>query len=201
MINCGAIMSFVLSCLLSFLLSSFLPSFLLCHGFLPPPDCLNIYSVYILSLCQRAPLTLRSVSTSKICFAPVNSAAVFVYCTSLYILVLLSQSVSWLALRVGSGVMDSDAGQDTGSRCSLLGGTAEASERTQSGLGRFWPLAGKGLFQWENPMATWPPRSNPAGGQIRLKFNLELCYFCFVTHFSTVIVRDDIKKCKKTYIV
>lgn len=75
---------------------------------------------------------------------------------------LLSQSVSWLALQVGSGVTDSDAGQDTGSRCSLMGGTAEASEWTQSGLGRFWPPAATGLFQWENSMATWPPRSNPA---------------------------------------
>lgn len=41
---------------------------------------------------------------------------------------LLSHSVSWLALYVGSGVTDSDAGQDTGSRCSLMGGTAEVSE-------------------------------------------------------------------------
>lgn len=68
-------------------------------------------------------------------------------CSVLHVLVLLSQSVSWLALQVGSGVTDSEAGQDTGSRCSLMGGTAEASEWTQSGLGRFRPLAGKGLFQ------------------------------------------------------
>ena len=55
---------------------------------------------------------------------------------------------------MGSGVIDSDAGQDTGSMYSLMGGTAEASECTQSGLGRFGPLAGNGLFQWEKPMAT-----------------------------------------------
>lgn len=87
-------------------------------------------------------------------------------CVWLYI--LLSHSVSRLALKVGSGVIDSDAGQDAGSGSSLMGGTAETSEWTQSGLGRFWQLAGKGLFQWENPMATWPPRSNPAKAQIHL---------------------------------
>ncbi len=143
------------------------------------------------------------------------------YCTALYVLVLLSQSVSWLALQVGSGVIDNDAGQDTGSRCSLVGGTAEASEWTQSGLGRFWPFAGKGLFQWENPMATWPPRSNPAKGpqsgerETRRNIFSTFTWICFILfclyraqhtltptshcktnkHFSSVTMKDDTEKC------
>lgn len=126
------------------------------------------------------------------------------------LLVLLSQRVSWLALQVGSGVIDSDAGQDTGSRCSLMGGTAEASEWMQSGLGRFWPPAGKGLFQWENSMATWPPRSIPAEAaqseqrddkkqKIQVTSLKEKCGFSISTIFKFIVLSDE--KLKTTKVI
>lgn len=67
---------------------------------------------------------------------------------------LLSLMVSWLLQCEGSGVMESDAGQDTGSACSVRQGKAAASDCTPSGLGKAWHMSGYGLFQWEMPMAT-----------------------------------------------
>lgn len=71
--------------------------------------------------------------------------------------------------------MDRDAGQDTGSACSIRQGNAAASDCTPSGLGKAWHISGYGLFQWEMPMATWPSGSNPAGGVERDDFASSDC--------------------------